>query len=1534
MKNVSKSRQASRSSFGISSRRAFLQGMGATGIAALCRPAWSSILPEAIRQAAYRAGKKITFLNDGGFEGSAWGWQFTRHAAVEETPGKTGPHSVGIHTESGDYARFLVLEPEVGKTYTLSGWIRTNNIVAEERGAGAYFTASQFEFQGRPTQFSVDGKQIQEERYGNFTGSTDWQTFSHSFLCLPTTDWFEIVVGVYRASGNAWFSDLTFVQGDQPADLRDVVDYWQAAQWAHADGLRAQGRTQPATAILRDNLPIRGAASDPHKLARGLSETHSVEFLTADQLANSRRFNRTHFDLLVLPYGESFPLPAWPAVESFLAEGGDLFTTGGYAFQSPLVTTANGWEFYDDNVQHENGPNLLPDLPPSGRGWNASDAERASIEAVHLPSQSGSQPAALIHIPPNFWDQTADWSFDLEATGDRKQFFFEAWIRAADIRPAPNGYAYIGVEQLDSTGEAAYAAKVTFEELRTSSDWHKIERLFYLIPTCVRLRVRIGLSNATGSVWGTGFRLEHRSPQIRINTALGFPQDDLQVSPTQIGMFDADFRLKRVAAIQVAPWQSVLNSKQELTGAFDGYAASAVLGMNHARWIPLLRAVDAAGNNRGAAGAMAHNTRGAYARGTWVFFGINNHDIFSEQSKLGADVLKAVSRSLANECFLHGCETNYASYKSGESVAMRVLVSNYGRHAASLTLHWAVLPPESDTAAFQISRDVRLVPGQTEAVEISWKPTEFSNEFYRVTVKLLLDDVEIDQIETGFNIWKPETLAQGLPFYFKHNYFQVHGRSLFLQGTDDYLHTFLDQSENTSTWHDDVRGCRDSCIDVYENLMGLRGPQQRPTETWWRWIDAMLLNTQRNGGAFFPGLLIFSNTAVDNKDLADQQAYVEAFAARYKDAAGIIYYLNGDLELHDPNLPDLQVLYHQFLKEKYGTDQALRDAWKISPPEAPIGKLTIHRGTDDWRDVRTVDDFRFRSMLVERWLNALYDSIRKVDTTHPVTAEFYQTPSDGIDLVGALGKLELANFGYFADKGEDYYRFPQVCRFLDQSVRGKGINVGEFGVKTHPAWNATGYYIEARTEEYEQAYFLAIAHYAFALGASKIQNWCWKYPVDLPFEWGINYPNELVGRDVRAFYRNSGLLFRRLRPRYETSDTLVLLASENRMGGQGDQVIEGQLNSIRLLLDERIRFATLSDQYMDAIPEGVTTIFYPLPYCPSDAIVERLSKFVDEGGQLYISGDLSYDAARQRTRTERLKNLCGVEFVSERFPNIAYQKGVEETATDNSEWPKYMAAPGIVTRLAGAKLLLAANDGTPIVTEFKHGKGRVIFSSDPIELHGDPRYQEYAHRFYRQLASAFNLKGEQIEPKDAPIHVFRVPSQDSREIVVLVNYEHQKPAQNFAVPFVNRKVKLTLRPWMTGVLVGNPKTGIQAVESSANVFENDELLIESNLHFMAISFGLDSLRTTQRMLILPMGEGLIRLPQANQWHRPVVLAGQVTEGRWKQDEQFIPAQTNEGLALPINAGRSLCMLILCESGTEANAIRQIESWVNAPWELD
>jgi hypothetical protein len=233
---------------------------------------------------------------------------------------------------------------------------------------------------------------------------------------------------VYRASGQAWFTDLTFVEGEQAVDFDDVLDIWQGAQWAHQDLLKAAARTRPVVAILRDTIPVRGAVSDPKVLAKTLSETHDVRFVNAETLADRSQFNRSHFDLLVLPYGESFPLAARDAVETFLANGGDLLTTGGYAFRSPVVKRGDSWAFYDDALKHESAPNLLAAVGSSGSAWKASDAAYATYATAVVPDL-GPDSVVKISIAKNLWAQDAGWRCDLPASGDGKQFLFQCKFR-------------------------------------------------------------------------------------------------------------------------------------------------------------------------------------------------------------------------------------------------------------------------------------------------------------------------------------------------------------------------------------------------------------------------------------------------------------------------------------------------------------------------------------------------------------------------------------------------------------------------------------------------------------------------------------------------------------------------------------------------------------------------------------------------------------------------------------------------------------------------------------------------------------------------------------------------------------------------------------------------------------------------------------------------------------------------------------------------------------------------------------------------
>jgi len=427
------------------SRRTFLQGLGAAAaLAPGAAPGAVRFLSPSAASLAAAAGrhKQITLLPDGGFEGGAWGWQFTRGATIVPAGDGDEPHSgrhcLRVHATRGDYARFLVLTPRWGARYTLAGWWRCTAVVGAGDGdepAGMYYSASQYEFQGRP---------VDEARFGHLQGTQGWQRFSHTFTCLPTTTWFEVVVGLYRAGGTAWFDDLTFIEGENAAELADTVAPEEAARWAHEAALQRSPRRKPRAAVLRDHFPVHGAASDPERLAALLGESHDCEYLDAHALADPQRLNRKFFDLVVLPYGESFPAAAQDSLQAFLADGGDFVSTGGYAFQSPLVEESGAWRTADGVARTVPGRSLLPDAAFAA-GW-----KRPPEGTVEPAAGRGGVPAARLTLPAPGWGQSAAWSYDVPAQGDGEQFWFEADLRCAVVDASQEGYAFIGVEQLDA----------------------------------------------------------------------------------------------------------------------------------------------------------------------------------------------------------------------------------------------------------------------------------------------------------------------------------------------------------------------------------------------------------------------------------------------------------------------------------------------------------------------------------------------------------------------------------------------------------------------------------------------------------------------------------------------------------------------------------------------------------------------------------------------------------------------------------------------------------------------------------------------------------------------------------------------------------------------------------------------------------------------------------------------------------------------------------------------------------------------------
>ncbi len=295
--------------------------------------------------------------------------------------------------------------------------------------------------------------------------------------------------------------------------------------------------------------------------------------------------------------------------------------------------------------------------------------------------------------------------------------------------------------------------------------------------------------------------------------------------------------------------------------------------------------------------------------------------------------------------------------------------------------------------------------------------------------------------------------------------------------------------------------------------------------------------------------------------------------------------------------------------------------------------------------------------------------------------------------------------------------------FMIASVRrfeGKSFSVGEFGAKAHPTWPLGGSFT---TIEGGIDWFLRVGHYALGMGASHIANWDWKDMSDCIFPWGINHPCDGVPKDILLAYRSQSMFFRDIQPKYEEPELYFLVPDSHRLGGQAKRLTEAIMNGIDLLLGCHVDFNVINEYSLHKLPESAKAIIYPVPFCPSDATYHLVRDFVREGGILYLSGDISYDEYRNRTRLDRLEELCGVRYLEEKYPNIS---GSHEPG------------PCIRVEPTTAEIVSRSDDGTPVIVTNSFGKGRVYYCADPIEFHAD------SPGVYRQFLDFADVKRIQV----------------------------------------------------------------------------------------------------------------------------------------------------------------------------------------------
>ncbi|MDH7600539.1 MAG: hypothetical protein QHI38_00145 [Armatimonadota bacterium] len=938
-----------------------------------------------------------------------------------------------------------------------------------------------------------------------------------------------------------------------------------------------------------------------------------------------------------------------------------------------------------------------------------------------------------------------------------------------------------------------------------------------------------------------------------LNTRFGRPGDTMGLDPDQIGVFDPSYHLKYASGLRATPGQSII-PPFKWNGELQGYSACSMLGSNHPIWadkwgrhVSIVQACDSFGRLRGDVGSIAYIYAGPYAGSAWAFFGVTNRDLFSPGGPL-LPFLGAIVDALVARVFLHSFATNLPLYENGETVRLSCTAANFGRCDVRGKVVFRILDRASNQVYVCSPIRVALAAGSTQSVSTEWKPSRFSRDLYRATAELIVNERKIDEIETGFAARSMSAITTGFKVRWRDNYVCDGERPVLLSGTNVTGAMLMSENENPLTWDRDLQRMRDSGLNILRILHispfadeKLRWKDPDPSICnlplrLERSLDALVQACQKHHVILHLDVQDWAQVEASDAELEIQRRVANIIAKRYRDVPGIWVDVRNEpivpmpWERKSGHAQHIEKLWNDWLRHRYVSDEALRAAWYVSAPEGPIGFIPYAAGTRAWNDIRTRDADEFRNYLINRWVEATRIGIKEAAPNMPLTCGYLQEYW-AMNKLLCTGGLDFANM--------HSYNTPDVLRcdfkMFDRRFEGKSISLGEFGSvvdhdkRTHGADNPN--------QDFSR--YLITGHYIFGEGGSFISNWCWKDMDDVVFPWGVNYSCGGPPKDILLAYRNQSIMLRSVRPVYKEPSVYLVVPVDQMLGGRQGEAIRMIYNAVNALLDARIDFGTIDDRNLDKLPSSARVLVYPIPYAIPDSMYARLKSFVESGGTLMITGDVSYGPLRKRDRLKRLTELCGVRFVSENYSDVGWSNGQE--------------------------LCINVEPVTAIPTGAGYrnfvGKGSVYFSPQPWFSVG---------KTFR--ATAFG----EARIGATGGHAFRIFEDSGARTILLVN-PGSKPLQVSISEPGCELAKVSLEPNGTGMVRFDMHGRVVGIESNGDACFGDTAL-RGKGHWALLSADGKPLAKSREMIWLPFGPSELVLEFASK--ELAVEAGEISDGRW------------------------------------------------------
>ncbi|GIO32800.1 MULTISPECIES: beta-galactosidase [Paenibacillus] len=777
---------------------------------------------------------------------------------------------------------------------------------------------------------------------------------------------------------------------------------------------------------------------------------------------------------------------------------------------------------------------------------------------------------------------------------------------------------------------------------------------------------------------------------------------------------------------------------------------------------PLLKGISAEGREIAAPVVLWENSRVTFAGSRWMFVFLPLKAAFWENG--GSERLLAWAQFCAKGVTELSLKPNYASYESGEHAVLtlqtQILQRGDERAHAPETWSFALeVRHEGDGGEVWNHQFEAQVSKEQNFVRIP-VPLDVQSGLYRIVCRAEGPDGEVRILRQGFWGRDDFLLAEGTPITRSRDYFVKDGRPLPVVGmtymTSDVARKFL-FLPNVDVWERDmaqmakagINWIRTGVWTAYRNIMQVDG---HVSEEVLRAIDAFFLTAKRHGlqvtftfFSFTPETWEGVNPYLDPQSVEAQKRFIRSIVSRHTATTHVDWDLINEPSMFDPPRifsegprsardPFERQAYVKWLKQRHGDIRSLQEAWNMSPDQLPDFESAVIPEAEDInfdvqdmhkakKGTRWLDYCLFSMDMHNVWAEQLVGTIKELCPNHLVTV--------GQD--EALGAQRPSPFFY--EKAVDYTTVHSW--WLNDYLVWDGI-FAKTPDKPNLIQETGIMYVEtpdgrAKRSEAELRNILERKYaYAFSTGGAGAIHWIWNtnFYMDNANEShigalradGTEKPEADVSYDFGRFIAETRDLF----TDRELEDIAVVFPYSNDFSNRA-LAFQSTTRLTRLMsYDLKIPFRGASEYHLDALRRQTPKlIMVPSPHNMDSGALEELIALVKESGAtLLVTGPLGLDAYwKPSDRMDevlgkrKLANVRREEMLGLGGRRMAVSFGHRRIAEVVKESPAATDATGSMDHVVDMPL----------------GKGRLIWSSLPLELNGR---DEPIIELYRYAAEA------------------------------------------------------------------------------------------------------------------------------------------------------------------------------------------------------